>query len=953
MSDSFPNIRFKGELRPSQEDVVQIARQQLKSGFKKIHVVAPPGSGKTVTGLFLWAEVIRKPALVLSPNTAIQSQWSARTDLFSVDGASLPHEWISADPDKPSLLTSLTYQSVTLPSRGDEALDEMAIHDWIDVLIEKEQALDPAEARVWIDDLEVHNPGYYKKRLGFYRKKKRDEIAQEGDLGKLLHASSRSALRSLRELNVGLIILDECHHLLGHWGRVLSAAQEYLGDPIVVGLTATPPGDGHKDTADARRYREYFGPIVYEVPVPAVVKDGFLAPYQDLAYFVRPNTGELHFVAQASDALDALIKDLTNPPVDKDGIPIREGLADYAHRILSGLELPTRKADSWQDFDNWAPAFSSAARFFLLDQGRFLPTGVPSPSEIEELIVHPTLTNPLDRFIPLVSWYIRHALRGSSCSKDHELAERAITRLRMLGLQITETGHQVCASPVARVLAYSRAKAQALIPILKKEQEALGDTIRAVVICDYEKTAAVSGEISHLLDKEAGGAIAAFRELLNDEETDALDPVLLTGSTVLVDDDLKPRLEGAAIEWLQQNHKSVDFEWAEESGFFVLMGKGADWCPRVYVEMLTDLFQRGITRCLVGTRGLLGEGWDANKINVLIDLSCVTTSMSVNQLRGRSFRLDPDAPWKLANNWDVVCIAPEFAKGMDDYIRFRRKHTRLFGVTDDGAIEKGVGHVHAAFTEMKIEGVEDNMVDLNRDMLKRVSQREHFRILWKIGQPYHPEPIKAVEIKGKKGMGRGFPPMRSMGSEWTEGTLTQAIGRSIIFSLYEVGLLKGLSATELVRRFIVAERAGGYIRAFMEEVDEDTSRLFAEALSEVFGPLTKARYVIQRSVDFKYHESWFSNTWAERILPGRISSFIVRKTLKEKRRREVIKIHAVPRELARNKERALIFQGFWNRFVSPGNVMFHRQDGTQEILASATRDGLLPTETIHVKDVFI
>ena len=92
MGNSFPDIRFKGELRPSQEDVVQIAHQQLKSGFKKIHVVAPPGSGKTVTGLFLWAEVIRKPALVLSPNTAIQSQWSARTDLFSVDGASLPHE---------------------------------------------------------------------------------------------------------------------------------------------------------------------------------------------------------------------------------------------------------------------------------------------------------------------------------------------------------------------------------------------------------------------------------------------------------------------------------------------------------------------------------------------------------------------------------------------------------------------------------------------------------------------------------------------------------------------------------------------------------------------------------------------------------------------------------------------------------------------------------------------
>ena len=62
------------------------------------------------------------------------------------------------------------------------------------------------------------------------------------------------------------------------------------------------------------------------------------------------------------------------------------------------------------------------------------------------------------------------------------------------------------------------------------------------------------------------------------------------------------------------------------------------------------------------TRALLGEGWDANKINVLLDLTTVTTSMTVNQLRGRSIRLDPQEPDKLADNWDVVCIAPEFAK---------------------------------------------------------------------------------------------------------------------------------------------------------------------------------------------------------------------------------------------------------------------------------------------------
>src|SRR5690606_33703663 len=103
-------------------------------------------------------------------------------------------------------------------------------------------------------------------------------------------------LQRLVEAGVGMVILDECHHLVGHWGRVLSDAHELLDSPVVLGLTATPPDLDDKDAEDARRYRRFFGSVDFEVPVPAVVKDGFLAPYQDLVYFVRPSMQELQFV---------------------------------------------------------------------------------------------------------------------------------------------------------------------------------------------------------------------------------------------------------------------------------------------------------------------------------------------------------------------------------------------------------------------------------------------------------------------------------------------------------------------------------------------------------------------------------------------------------------------------------------------------------------------------------
>ena len=139
--EKFPALRFKGKLRPSQEDVVKIARQKLAAGKKRLHIVAPPGSGKTVLGLYLWAECVKKPVLVLSPNSAIQAQWAARTDLFELaqPGEAIA-DLVSTESRSPGVLTSLTYQAVTLPKRGDEGLDEAAFDAWRRKLIETSQA---------------------------------------------------------------------------------------------------------------------------------------------------------------------------------------------------------------------------------------------------------------------------------------------------------------------------------------------------------------------------------------------------------------------------------------------------------------------------------------------------------------------------------------------------------------------------------------------------------------------------------------------------------------------------------------------------------------------------------------------------------------------------------------------------------------------------------------------
>ena len=165
---SFGNIHFAGKLRPSQVAASSVIKEELDKGSKRLHIVAPPGSGKTVLGLYVWSDMIRERTLVLSPNSAIQAQWAARTSLFDLDGKD---EEISTDPLRPGLLTSLTYQSLTMPIRGNQEIDIFARELWAEKLIQDGEANDWVSAEAWQNDLCERNPEYFANRCRSIEKK--------------------------------------------------------------------------------------------------------------------------------------------------------------------------------------------------------------------------------------------------------------------------------------------------------------------------------------------------------------------------------------------------------------------------------------------------------------------------------------------------------------------------------------------------------------------------------------------------------------------------------------------------------------------------------------------------------------------------------------------------------------------------------------------------------------
>jgi len=107
---TFPaDIRFRKPWRSYQQRVLDELQDHLDDGH--LHIIAAPGSGKTVLGL----EVLRRldrPALILAPTVAIRDQWIDRFVHLFLDGAREAPAWISRDIRHPQIVTASTYQGL-------------------------------------------------------------------------------------------------------------------------------------------------------------------------------------------------------------------------------------------------------------------------------------------------------------------------------------------------------------------------------------------------------------------------------------------------------------------------------------------------------------------------------------------------------------------------------------------------------------------------------------------------------------------------------------------------------------------------------------------------------------------------------------------------------------------------------------------------------------------------
>ena len=463
-------------------------------------------------------------------------------------------------------------------------------------------------------------------------------------------------VQSLKAAGIQTLILDEAHHLRAEWWKALSRVVGSIEGMTVVSLTATPPYDSH--VAEWKRYEELCGPIDEEISVPELVKAGTLCPHQDFVWTVVPTEYEREYLKEYERNVEKTTTEL---------------LADEGLKSIVSRHAWLTDSETLADEVFRQPDQAIAFLVYLKGKGVVLPEHLLQLLDMQESDI-PELTDYWWQQIVSLYLYSPHGWPDDEITAAHrkDLARTFRDRnlLRNRELQLSD------ARLVKRHMTQSSAKIQGCVDIYGQERDVRGSDLRQVILTDYIRDDGVRSNSEEQAD--ALGAWPIFRAMANRlPEHERQYCALLTGRLVVLHELVAASIEG---EISTRPLPQLD-------GFCLV-----DSTSRNSVTILTELLERGEINVLVGTRALLGEGWDAPCINSLILASSVGSYMLTNQMRGRAIRVDKQNPDKVASIWHIVAVVldrklmqvqfgqPIFYPGLADFRELQRRFETFVGL---------------------------------------------------------------------------------------------------------------------------------------------------------------------------------------------------------------------------------------------------------------------------------
>lgn len=597
---NFPDgIQFKYPWRKYQQQFLD----GLDGYFtdRHLHVVAPPGSGKTVLGLEIMLR-LNTPTLIVAPTIAIREQWIQRLCELFLQQDEVP-EWISTSIREPKFMTVVTYQG---------------IHAAVSLLKDMEESEEETEETV------------------------SDEKVNSKELSQVIS--------KLKKTGVKTMILDEAHHLKKAWWASLTDIKNEL-DPVLVALTATPPYD--VSPLEWQRYISLNGPVDAEISVPELMIEGDLCPHQDLVHISLPSVEENEKLEKIQQRAQKYWKEFM------DDEAVLEALKNY-----SVYQNPSLSFDWIYDHIS---SYSSGLVFLNFKKVEINP-------------IHFEILGDSQKLIPEFSFFWLEELldlllfvdRKSFFEIESHL-ENWENKLRHGGFLEHKTVNFLQNKTASQILNSSVGKLSSILEIVQLEHQQLQSDLRMVILTDYIRKDFLDAK----LDLSKIGAIPIF-ELLRRNNSNHFLVGMLTGSLVIV-----PK----SLEFDLKNVNSTAFFEVEELAYdtrYCIVKLNSQNRSQI-VKTITDLFQKGGLTILVGTKSLLGEGWDAPKINSLILASTVGSFVLSNQMRGRAIRIDKDNPNKSSNIWHIATFNEHSFDGGNDWVTLNRRFKTFVGISNTDA----------------------------------------------------------------------------------------------------------------------------------------------------------------------------------------------------------------------------------------------------------------------------
>lgn len=432
----------------------------------------------------------------------------------------------------------------------------------------------------------------------------------------------------MKEAGIKVLCLDEAHHLRSEWHKALVAFIKAMDDDfIVISLTATPPYDS--GISEWKRYESLCGPIDEEIFVPELVLKKTLCPHQDYIYFSYPTESEKEALKKYRQHAQECLSEIDETK-----------LIERALQSSGTFDLHARLDIILKNEADFFTLFRMAERF-----------GVTLPPEIFKMV------KKRSRFKQSLSW--RKSWKEFETALQFvvdkpeiftpEISEELRSLVARHGLLERRKVRLLSDSKLTRMLVSSMGKLQGISQVVVNETANMGDSLRMLVLTDFIKK-----EMLHIVGTDAVistmGAVPIF-ESIRRTVGEGTKLAMLSGSLVIVPNESKEHIAMIA----RKKQLPCSFRPLPGVDYSEALFQGSN---KNKVAVMTEAFQQGHINILVGTKSLLGEGWDSPCINTLILATFVGSFMLSNQMRGRAIRVDHQVPDKTANIWHLVTLEP-------------------------------------------------------------------------------------------------------------------------------------------------------------------------------------------------------------------------------------------------------------------------------------------------------